>query len=202
MKGTILDFSPETTAGIISGEDHSRYSFRTTDWHGDRAPQVGDQVDFITNDFGQAQQIYLIAGAAAPFEHNQYAPVYATEAVNSEEERYSAIDWFVKCVTSHYFNFSGRARRKEFWYFVLIYFVISIFVGIVDGILGGQILGTILTLGLFIPSIAVGTRRLHDIGRSGWWQLIYLTLIGIIVLLIWWAMETKRENNKYGAPAK
>lgn len=201
MKGTILDFSPETNAGIISGDDQNRYSFRTSDWHGNRAPQIGDQVDFMTNDFGQAQQIYLIAGQAT-FQDNPYAPVYPTEAVNSEEERYSAIDWFVKCVTSHYFNFSGRARRKEFWFFILIYFVISIFAGIIDSILDNQIVGTILSIGLFIPSLAVGTRRLHDIGRSGWWQLIYLTIIGIILLIIWWAMDTKRENNKYGSPAK
>ena len=202
MKGTILDFSPETNAGIISGDDQNRYSFRTSEWHGDRVPQIGDQVDFTINDFGQAQQIYLVAGQAAPFQNQQYAPVYNQDTVNPEEERYSAIDWFVKCVTSHYFNFSGRARRKEFWFFMLFCFVIGIFTSIIDAILGSQWVSSIVNLALLVPSLSVGARRLHDIGRSGWWQLLAFTVIGIILLIIWWVMDTKRENNKFGAPAK
>ena len=54
------------------------------------------------------------------------------------------------------------------------------------------------TLILFLPMLAVGARRLHDIGKSGWWQLIALTIIGIILLIVWWATNTKFENSKFG----
>jgi len=60
----------------------------------------------------------------------------------------------------------------------------------------------LLNLALLLPSLAVGARRLLDIGRSGWWQLLVLTGIGVILLIIWWASDTKKENNEYGAPAK
>lgn len=60
----------------------------------------------------------------------------------------------------------------------------------------------LLNLALFLPSLAVGARRLHDVGRSGWWQLLAFTVIGLIPLIIWWATDTKQEQNKYGAPAR
>jgi len=59
-------------------------------------------------------------------------------------------------------------------------------------------LSLIVTLILFLPMLAVGARRLHDIGKSGWWQLIALTIIGIILLIVWWATNTKFENSKFG----
>ena len=63
--------------------------------------------------------------------------------------------------------------------------------------LTGDILVGIVTLVLVLPSIAVGTRRLHDIGKSGWWQLLYLTIIGGILVLVWLATDTKSAGDKY-----
>lgn len=55
---------------------------------------------------------------------------------------------------------------------------------------------------LLLPSLAVGARRLHDIGRSGWWQLLIFTVIGIISLIVWWASDTSPTDNKYGKPTR
>lgn len=104
----------------------------------------------------------------------------------------------------NYANFTGRARRKEFWFFALTQFIILIIAQILDAILGSEFLFYMLTvLALFIPALAVSIRRLHDIGKSGWWYLIGLVpLIGFILLIIWFATETKQNNNEWGQPAK
>lgn len=114
---------------------------------------------------------------------------------------------FMECVKycfNHYARFRGRARRPEFWYFVLFNFLVGLALGIVDGMLFGfesdvSIFNSLYSLAVFVPTIAVGARRLHDIGRSGWWQLIMLIpLIGIIVLIVWWASRGEESANEYG----
>lgn len=97
-----------------------------------------------------------------------------------------------------YADFSGRSRRSEYWYFVLFNFLISLVAGFIDGAIGFQVLGLIVSLALFIPGIAVSVRRLHDVGRSGWWLLIALTGIGIIVLIVWHATDGEPGKNKWG----
>lgn len=82
--------------------------------------------------------------------------------------------YFVKCVTSHYAKFSGRAGRVEFWNFVLFCVLLSIVVGAIVGMLRLPVLAYIWSVALLIPCLAVTVRRLHDINRSGWWVLIYL----------------------------
>lgn len=114
------------------------------------------------------------------------------------EANFSMIDWFKKFLRN-YANFSGRARRKEFWYSTFAQFVFSIIAIVLDAV----IFGSLVMLGLFIPSLAVTVRRLHDTSRSGWWFLISLIpLIGSIILLIFLATETKFETNQWGPPAK
>ncbi|MCG2609581.1 DUF805 domain-containing protein, partial [Acinetobacter sp. SM34] len=76
-------------------------------------------------------------------------------------------------------------------------------VQMIDAILGtDRLLNGLLNLALLLPSLAVGARRLHDTNRSGWWQLLVLTVIGIIPLIIWWATDTKAESNQWGQPAR
>ena len=118
------------------------------------------------------------------------------------------MNWYVK-VLKNYLNFEGRARRKEYWMFVLFSLIISIVLGIVDGILGMKtstgigMLGAVYSLGVIIPSIAVGARRLHDIDKSGWWQLIgIIPLLGWIVLIVWAATEGNHGSNRYGPDPK
>ena len=106
-------------------------------------------------------------------------------------------------VLKKYATFSGRARRKEFWMFALINFIIMVVLSGVDMMLGTGILSGIYALAVFLPSIAVGARRLHDIGKTGWWQLIGLIpFIGIIVLIIFYVMDSNPGDNQYGPNPK
>ena len=115
------------------------------------------------------------------------------------------MNWYLE-VLKKYAVFSGRARRKEYWYFVLFNTLISIVLGIIDGATGSfspeagmGLLGGIYTLAVLIPGIAVSVRRLHDTGRSGWWLLIVLVpLIGAIVLLVFMVQNSQTDENQYG----
>ena len=120
------------------------------------------------------------------------------------EDQYNPIDWFKKGL-SNYANFSGRARRKEFWYFALVQFGLIIIACILDSIIFKKpsVFYIITALALFIPYLAVLVRRLHDTGRSGWWYFICLVaIVGAILLIVWLATETKPESNQWGNPAK
>lgn len=101
-----------------------------------------------------------------------------------------------------YTDFNGRATRTEFWMFLLIYIIIYIVLAVIDSFIGFPILSLVFALGLLIPSLSIGARRLHDIGRSGWWQLIMLIpLIGGIVLIVFWVMDST-EDNQFGPNKK
>lgn len=107
------------------------------------------------------------------------------------------MDYFIGALKK-YADFSGRARRKEYWMFVLIYMVINI----VLAVLGLDIISMIVGLALLIPSISIGARRLHDTGRSGWWQLIYFVpLIGLIVMIVF-LVQDSHDDNDYGINPK
>lgn len=108
-------------------------------------------------------------------------------------------DAVITALTKKYAIFGGRARRSEFWWVQLAQFLAGIVVGIIDLALDTEILGVVLTLALFIPLLAVGARRLHDTGRSGWWQLLHLVLFfGTIVLIVFWTRPSEPGTNKYG----
>jgi uncharacterized membrane protein YhaH (DUF805 family) len=107
------------------------------------------------------------------------------------------MDYFIGALKK-YADFNGRASRKEFWMYILFYMVINIILSV----LGLDVISMIFGLMLFVPSIRVGARRLHDIGRSGWWQLIYLVpLIGLIVMIFFLAQDGHDEND-YGVNPK
>lgn len=113
------------------------------------------------------------------------------------------MNWYFE-VLKKYATFTGRARRKEYWFYNLVNFIIMVLLGGLDEVLqtdGG--LGAIYILATFLPSLAVSVRRLHDTGRSGWWMLISLVpFIGFIVLLIFMCIETQTGSNKYGVDSK
>lgn len=102
------------------------------------------------------------------------------------------------------FKFKGRSRRAEFWGFLLMTIVFGAVASFWDKTLfnGNEVLENLLEIAFFIPSIAVSTRRLHDIGRSGWWQLIALTGIGVFVLIYWYAKDGEPDDNEYGNSPK
>ena len=121
-----------------------------------------------------------------------------------------------------YAQFSGRSRRKEYWMYVLFLCLVAIVLSIIESILGlgghavltsetsssgvfygalvnRGILSNLFLLATFIPSLAVGVRRLHDTNRSGWWYLLALVpLIGSIVLLVWFCTAGTPGPNNYG----
>ncbi len=105
------------------------------------------------------------------------------------------VNYFLK-VVKDYKNFSGRARRKEFWMYALAYFILSIIVGVVANMINFPFLTTILTLVLLVPSIAVGVRRMHDVGKSGWFILIPFYNIYLCVI------EGDKGSNEYGTDPK
>jgi len=103
-----------------------------------------------------------------------------------------------------YADFGGRARRTEYWMFFLFNFIIGIVLSVVDYVLGtGGIIGALFALALLIPAVAVGVRRLHDTDRSGWWLLIaFVPLIGAIVLIIFFVLDSSPGDNRFGANPK
>jgi len=107
---------------------------------------------------------------------------------------------------ANYFNFSGRASRPAYWYFVLFLVVGGILTGALDmALFGAESLGPVnglFTLATLIPSLSVSVRRLHDIGRTGWWLLLlFIPLIGWIVLIYWHCQPTAQQSNAYGSAA-
>jgi uncharacterized membrane protein YhaH (DUF805 family) len=107
-------------------------------------------------------------------------------------------------VLKKYAVFSGRASRKEFWMFVLFSAIITIILGILDGVLNLKgILGLVYGLAVLIPSLAVMVRRLHDTNRSGGWVFINLIpLIGAIIVLVFVVSDSTPGDNKYGPNPK
>ncbi len=111
------------------------------------------------------------------------------------------MEYFITALKK-YADFTGRARRKEYWMFILFYLIFYISMIVLDSIMGTMVLTPILALVLLVPSISVAARRLHDTGRSGWWQLIIIIpIIGSIALILFLAMDS-HEKNEYGLNPK
>lgn len=119
------------------------------------------------------------------------------------------MSWFIEALKK-YAVFGGRSRRREYWFFVLFVFIISIVLTAIDAAIGTRssstgtgLLSGIFSLAVLIPSIAVLVRRLHDTDRSGWWVLISLVpLIGAIVLIVFAVQDSTPSTNRFGANPK
>ena len=112
------------------------------------------------------------------------------------------MDWYI-AVLKKYAEFNGRARRKELWFFTLFNIIASVILVVIDSVTGIAVLYIVYSLGVLVPSIAVGARRLHDTGRSGWWLLIGLVpVIGSIVLIVFFVLDSDPGDNAYGPNPK
>jgi uncharacterized membrane protein YhaH (DUF805 family) len=111
--------------------------------------------------------------------------------------------WYLQALKK-YVDFAGRARRKEYWFFVLFNIIVSLALAVVDTMIGTVgLLSALYGLGVLLPSIAVGVRRLHDINRTGWWLLIaFVPFIGVIVLIVFAILPGTAGDNDYGADPK
>ena len=108
---------------------------------------------------------------------------------------------FIEAIQSGFYkyaDFSGRAVRSEYWYWVLFVFLGSLILDFIDIALGTMVLNPIFSLATLIPNIAVAARRLHDMDFSGWWQLIAFTVIGIPVLIVWFCLKGTEGPNRFG----
>lgn len=118
----------------------------------------------------------------------------------------------VQAVLKKYAVFSGRAGRPEFWYWVLALVLVSLALSIVEGAIlapmlgyesfspeAGQPMGTLLSIAIFLPALAVTVRRLHDTDHSGWWVLLgFIPVIGTLVLLWWYIQPGTEGDNRFG----
>ena len=119
------------------------------------------------------------------------------------------MSWYLEALKK-YAVFSGRSRRKEYWYFVLFNIIVAIVLSLIDMLLGTfssasniGLLSGIYSLAVLIPTIALTVRRLHDTDRSGWWILINLVpFIGSIVILIFALIDGTPGDNRFGPSPK
>ena len=138
-------------------------------------------------------------GSLTPLRWNRTKQIIKKDKIMNMKEA-------VVSVLTNWNNFSGRACRSEFWYFVLVTFLVSMIIQIIEIATGMVdiesaemgILSIIFTLFIFVPSISVTARRLQDRGWSGWWQLLYLTIVGILIIIVLNILPAKEDENKWG----
>ena len=110
------------------------------------------------------------------------------------------------CVQEKYCNFEGRARRSEYWWFALANSIVSYVAGFIGGLISPTayyVLAILVMLGLLLPGLGVAVRRMHDIGKSGWWLLIGLIpIVGAIILIVWCCQDSQPQENEYGPSPK
>ena len=106
------------------------------------------------------------------------------------------MNWFLKVVKDNYANFNGRARRKEYWMYYLFYVILCTVANVIDRVIGMQVLSGLLGLALLVPTLAVGVRRIHDTGKSGWFILVPFYNLYLLIT------EGDKGDNEYGADPK
>lgn len=106
------------------------------------------------------------------------------------------IGFYKKAILENYFNFNGRAAVGEYWWFVLTNFLISLVITIVAATIKFPLLDTVYSLAVLLPSLGVAVRRLHDIGKSGWWVLAPLYNIYLLI------QKSEPNKNAFGEPTK
>ena len=114
------------------------------------------------------------------------------------------MNWYIS-VLKQYAVFSGRARRTEYWMFVLCNVIVMLLLGMVDKLIGGdnELMSSIYSLAVLLPSLAVAARRLHDTDRSAWWQLLGLIpIIGTLVLIYFMVCNGQQGPNRFGDDPK
>jgi uncharacterized membrane protein YhaH (DUF805 family) len=234
MKGEVLNYDDNSGNGQISGSDGIRYSFTRADLKQLVPISKGTQVDFDF-DGKMAKDIYVMEAAPPQLGYGGAQQGYAggppPRYTGPVEPDHGLWGYFTRTLTANYANFSGRARRKEYWGFVLFTFIVYlIFAAIMgagaaatprnpDGTLAGQFsplffigagLMGLYVLATLIPGLGLWVRRLHDIGWPGWIIVIallisWIPVINIIVSigsLVVACLDSQPFVNKYGPPPK
>ena len=208
MRGEVLHYDDEQGFGFINGSDGKRYAFERRDLRRLVPVGKGTVVEFQI-DGASAREIFIIRSdmrASAPAQ-------FGRDAVAAEPESTGLWSYFARTLTSNYANFRGRARRKEYWGYVLfmsILMVIAIAIGLALDSNSGNLVGeelpaaTVAAIGLlvlatFIPGIALTVRRQHDIGLSGWFYLLVLVpYVGGLIIFVFALIPSQKHDNKWG----
>ncbi|MGH7019401.1 MAG: DUF805 domain-containing protein [Brevundimonas sp.] len=206
MRGEILSYDAVTDVGLISGDDLVRYSFARADIGGHEAPTPGLRVDFVPLD-GRASQIILLQMQERGLPASAFA---------QGELPLGMWAYFVRCLRQKYMDGEGRARRLEYWSFILFSwlttFGFTLAVLMLTGLFGGfdqdtpppaTVFAIILVVGwmllLFIPNVSVAVRRLHDIGLTGWLYLVsFVPYVGGFFMLVIACIPSQPHPNAYG----
>lgn len=105
----------------------------------------------------------------------------------------------IKMGFESYSFFGGRSSRSEFWWWNLFGFIVGIVFGIISALVNSDVPTWIAAVALLLPNIAICVRRLHDIGKSGWWYLLnFILIIGSIILIVWYCKPSQEFENEYG----
>ena len=131
------------------------------------------------------------------------ATIRSTKQTNQRRVSSVSFGQAIVRVFSNYANFQGRARRSEYWYFVLFYGIVMLCLSLLALIPGAVLLTVIFWLGTVVPNLAVSWRRLHDTGRSGAWVFLSLVpLVGVLILILWMAEDSQPGTNPFGPNPK
>lgn len=126
---------------------------------------------------------------------------YARLGLSKHDEE-SKMEWYLG-VLKQYAVFRGRARRKEYWMFILFNILVALALAVVGALIGNMLLSHLYSLAVLVPGLAVAVRRLHDTNRSGWWLLINLIpLVGVLAFLYFMVCDGERGANRFGEDPK
>jgi uncharacterized membrane protein YhaH (DUF805 family)/cold shock CspA family protein len=208
MRGEVLHFDNEHGFGFVTGSDGRRYTFEKTDLRREFPVSKGTLVEFQPEN-DKARDLFLIRGAAAAREEE-----FGRFAVVPDTVSTGLWSYFWRGITANYANFRDRARRKEYWGFVLFYYIAligAVLVGLAIDQAAGfldqdmpYVAGTLGGLGILVaivPWVAMSVRRQHDIGLSGWFYLLILVpYIGGLILFVFALIPSQKHANKWGPP--
>jgi uncharacterized membrane protein YhaH (DUF805 family)/cold shock CspA family protein len=227
MRGKVIHFDPAQGFGFVAGDDGGQYAVAAENLRGRAALGPGDVVEFRPSG-GRAYDVFVVGGQPAvepaaqedalPRVHFGRAAGTVSAPPAGPGPRTGLWDYFLAAMTTRYADFGGRARRKEYWGFVLFFFVVLIALSLagtaIDMALGNLdsgdgfpvvtvALSTLFTLASIIPAIAVAIRRQHDIGLSGWFYLAIVLPMGSLVLIVFALIPSQMQDNGWGpVPAR
>lgn len=213
MRGEVLKPDGTSGPGLILGEDGRRYHFTTARVHKGAVLAEGSPVDFIA--LGEdARDIYPLTGKRPAISNTGIDAAYAPAIAGRRD---SLFKYYTAVITRNYFNFSGRARRAEYWGYLLFFVITLVVLFFIDAVISAAFFGldaygspnfvpmltALFYLYNVIPGIALTVRRLHDQDMSGWLYLITIVpYIGSLIIFILMFFDSRAAPNKHGASPK
>ncbi|MER8830804.1 DUF805 domain-containing protein [Mesorhizobium sp. M0938] len=214
MRGEVLHYDEDQGFGFITGADGNRYTFAREDLRREASMVRGTAIEFQPAG-GRARDVFSIQTASSPAAPSQAGEApWAPQRFGRFAENGPATSlwsYFWRGLTENYFNFAGRARRKEYWGY-LLFWTIALIVVVGIGLLIDDSMGnmdelpavTISLCGVFVlatipPWIGLNVRRLHDIGLTGWlFLVVFIPTIGGLIVLVFALIPSQARENQWG----